>query len=164
MKKTIKNAFAQELKQEEYQCFGCSPHNEHGLKLRFTDTGENEIESIWKPEAHFEGFFKILHGGIQATLHDETAAWLVFTKCKTSGVTQSLCVNYIKHVFVTDEKIRIIARLITLKEKLAVINTKLYNSANELCSEAEVNYFIFPEAVARRKFRYPGAEAFYENE
>lgn len=161
MKIPIRNPFTTSKPEEEYQCFGCSPFNKQGLRLTFTDIGEQEIETIWKPESHFEGFFNMLHGGIQATLHDEIAGWLVFSKCGTSGVTQNLHVNYLKHVFVTDEKIRMTAILKEKEEKKAVITTRLYNSSGEICSEAEVTYFLFPEPVAKRKFHYPGAEKFY---
>lgn len=162
MKKKVKNPFAQNNKNEDYHCFGCSPFNEIGLKLSFSVLDDELIESIWKPKAHFEGFYRVLHGGIQATLHDETAAWLVFTKCKTSGVTQSLNINYLKPVYITDNQVRTTARLIQVKEKKAIISTKLFNSNNELCSEGEVTYFIFPEAIAKRKYNYPGVEAFFD--
>lgn len=162
MKKKIVNPYTIERPANDYQCFGCSPNNKLGLKLQFIDCGENEIEAFWKPEPHFEGFFKILHGGIQATLQDEIAGWLVFTKCKTSGVTQSLSINYLKPVFVTDEKLRIHAQLTRIEDKKAFIHTTLMNSNDEVCSEGEVVYFIYPEAVARRKHQYPGVDSFYQ--
>ena len=162
MKKKIINPYIKEKPVEEYQCFGCSPNNKLGLKLQFSDCGSNEIEAFWKPEPHFEGFFKILHGGIQATLQDEIAGWLVFTKCKTSGVTQSLNVKYLKPVYVTDAKLRITAQLKHMEGKYAIINTRVYNSDGEICSEGELSYYIFPEAIAKRKHQYPGADAFYD--
>ena len=33
---------------------------------------------------------------------------------------------------------------------------------NELATEAEVVYMIYPEEVARKKLDWPGAEAFYK--
>ncbi len=161
MKKRIVNPYTTERPAEEYQCFGCSPNNNLGLKLQFTDCGPNEIEAFWKPEPHFEGFFKILHGGIQATVQDEIAGWLVFTKCKTSGVTQSINIQYLKPVYVTDNELRISATLKHVEDKKAIIHTKLMNSDGEVCSEGEVVYYLFPEAVAKKKHQYPGVDAFY---
>ena len=38
----------------------------------------------------FAGFHDILHGGIQATMMDEIASWVVLVKLDTSGVTYPL--------------------------------------------------------------------------
>lgn len=164
MNKRIINPYTAIKSPDEYLCFGCSPYNKNGLKLDFFDRGENEIGCWWKPEKQFEGFHNVLHGGIQATLHDELAAWAVYTKCNTSGVTKSLKIEYLKPVFLSNGKILITATIEELTEKTARLSTKLYNAEEVLCSGGEIVYFIFPEAVARRKHMYPGVNAFYNDE
>lgn len=161
MKRKIINPFIEKHSPGEFQCFGCSPINDIGLQMTFYDTG-SQIEANWKPKKHFEGFFHVLHGGIQSTLQDEIASWVVFTKCETSGVTKELKIAYHNPVYVTDSEIRITAKLIKHEGKTAIIHTELFNSEGILCSEAEVEYFVFPEAVAKRKHGYPGVDAFYE--
>jgi uncharacterized protein (TIGR00369 family) len=52
-------------------CFGCSPHNPHGLQLRFTRTGERTVACRFTAASHLAGAPGVLHGGIQATLLDE---------------------------------------------------------------------------------------------
>jgi uncharacterized protein (TIGR00369 family) len=162
MNRKIKNPYAKLRKEEEYQCFGCSPFNERGLQLSFQECGKNKIETYWEPKSYYEGFFKILHGGIQATLQDEIAGWLIFSKCKTSGVTQSMNIRYLKPAYITDEKFRITARLIKQEEKKAIVKTELLNQKGEICSEAEVVYFLFTEEIAKRKHQYPGVETFFD--
>lgn len=156
----IRNPYTDLYTAEEYKCFGCSPSNKFGLHLTFSDCGDY-IKSIWKPTKTFEGFFQVLHGGIQSTLLDEIAGWTVFTKCKTSGVTKSMCVEYLKPVYITDETIKLTAGIIESGVKTAKIKAQLFNSKDELCTQAEVVYAIFSEAVAKRKHNYPGVDAYY---
>ncbi len=146
---------------EIYRCIGCSPHNPIGLKLEFWDDGESII-STWNPRREFEGWVEVLHGGIQATLLDEIAAWVVYTKCKTAGVTAELKVSYKRPVFTTQGEILIKGRLVAMNRRLAIIHAQLFNAENQLCAEADVKYVIFSEEVARKKYYYPGIDAFYE--
>jgi uncharacterized protein (TIGR00369 family) len=52
-------------------CFGCSPHNERGLRLRFLRLGRGEVEAPYEAPEHFCGAPNVVHGGIQAALLDE---------------------------------------------------------------------------------------------
>ena len=52
-------------------CFGCSPHNTRGLRLVWRQ-GEGEVRAFYTAESHFRGAPGVVHGGIQATLLDET--------------------------------------------------------------------------------------------
>ena len=73
-RKKLYNAYEQ---HEGYNCFGCASGNEHGLRCEFYEEGEY-ITCHWMPRPEFQGFFHVLHGGIQATLMDEIACWNVF--------------------------------------------------------------------------------------
>lgn len=150
-------------KLEGYNCFGCAPENKNGLRLVFFENGD-EIVSIWQPEKTFEGFHNVLHGGIQATLMDEIANWVVVVKTDTSGMTVEMNTKFHKAVMIENDKpITIRARLTAKEDKKAHIQTEIYNFAGELCSESKVVYFLFPPAIAARKLYYPGREAFYED-
>lgn len=146
---------------DKYQCIGCSPYNPIGIKLQFWDDGKNII-SKWKPRAEFMGWVDVLHGGIQATLLDEIAAWVVYTKCETAGVTTNLQVKYKKPVYTNRGELTIKAHLLEKNRRTAIILAQLFNNDGILCSEARVEYFIFSEKVAREKYHYPGIDAFYE--
>jgi uncharacterized protein (TIGR00369 family) len=52
-------------------CFGCSPHNEDGLRLRFVKTRSDVVETRYTAPSKFCGPEGIIHGGIQAALLDE---------------------------------------------------------------------------------------------
>lgn len=155
--KRIVNPF---VNQKGYQCFGCSPDNQNGLRLTFTEEGEF-ITSEWEPIQHFQGWNNTLHGGIQATMLDEIASWLVFVKLDTSGVTCEMEVKLKKPVKTDEGKLFLKAHLREMRRNIAVIDTWLYNNKMELCTEAVMHYFTFPQSLARNKFWYPGKEAFY---
>ena len=74
---------------EGYNCFGCAPNNESGVKMEFYEDGY-EVVSIWKPRPEYQGWLNTLHGGIQSVLLDEICGWVVVRKLQTSGVTSKM--------------------------------------------------------------------------
>jgi uncharacterized protein (TIGR00369 family) len=146
---------------EGYNCFGCSSKNHLGLQMEFFEDGEY-IMSNWTPKQHLAGYGNVLHGGIQSTILDEIASWLVYTKVKTAGVTASLNVRYKNTVFTNKGNLTVRAKLIDQNKKFATIHAELLDHENKVCSEAEVKYFLFPLEIAKRRFHYPGYEAFFE--
>lgn len=135
------------ISKEGYDCFGCSPDNPLGVKMEFYEDGD-DIVSFWKPQAHYQGWIDTLHGGIQATLIDECASWVVFRKLQTSGVTSRLEVKYKKPVMTTESQIIIRARLGELRRNVAFIHVEVFNSKGESCTEGEAVYFTFPQDKA----------------
>ncbi len=53
------------------RCFACGDRNEQGLRLVFRREGDR-ICADFTPNPHHQGFPGVLHGGIIATLLDET--------------------------------------------------------------------------------------------
>lgn len=155
--KKINNPYAS---VEGYNCFGCSPHNKIGLQLEFNEDGEY-IVSSWKPKKHLAGYGNVLHGGIQSTLLDEIASWVVYVKVKTAGVTATLHVRYKSTVFTDKGNITIRARLTDQNKRFATIHAEILDAEQKVCAEAEVKYFLFPEEIAKRRYNYPGIEKFY---
>jgi uncharacterized protein (TIGR00369 family) len=148
---------------ERNKCFGCSPSNPIGLHLHFFEEGD-EIVTEWDPEFYLQGYLNVLHGGIQATLHDEIASWTVYVKAETAGVTSKLEVSYLKAVYVNKGTITLRSRILTQEERYVTMHTQLFNAKGELCSEGRVTYFVYPQELAIRRFHYPGKEAFFEKE
>ncbi|MCL3781348.1 PaaI family thioesterase [Prolixibacteraceae bacterium JC049] len=156
----IVNAYAKMHKAEDgYRCFGCSPYNEDGLHLEFVEDGDI-VYSEWNPQKRYEGFMNVLHGGIQATLLDEIANWIICVKCNTSGVTTDLNVKYKRPVLIDGGAIRIVAELKETTRKLITVQTHIEQNG-QVCCEAEVRYRVFSEEMAKAKYMYPGADAFF---
>ena len=153
----LKNPYA--LK-EGYNCFGCSPNNPLGLKMEFFEDGE-DIVCNWEPDKGFAGFHDILHGGIQATMIDEIASWVVLVKLDTSGVTFRLNTRYKEAVRISRGGISLRASLVEVRRNIATIKVELRDGEGKLCSEGSADYFLFPRERAVSEFHYPGKDAFY---
>jgi len=146
---------------EVYQCFGCSPYNEFGLHLEFWEE-DDEIVSFWNPRPILQSYPKVLHGGIQSTLLDEIAGWVVYVKCGTVGVTAEMKVRFKKPLMIDQGEITIRAKLLEQNKRMATIQSRLINSSGIVCAEAELRFFLLSETEAREKYHYPGVEAFFE--
>lgn len=144
--KKIANPFAH---REGYRCFGCSHDNPMGLRMEFYEDGD-DIVSFWKPNPYLQGWLNVLHGGIQGTLLDEAAAWVVFRKLQAMGVTSKLELKYRKPVLTTDTQLTVRGHLASHRGSIAVIDLTLQNSAGTVCTEARATYFLFDEATARK--------------
>lgn len=142
-----------------YNCFGCSPANALGLHLEFWLDGE-QLVALWEPKKAYEGWVGILHGGIQATLMDEAAAWLVFVNLKTAGVTIELTTRFLKPAGISKGQIKIRATLLSFEKRVAKIKCSLEDGQGVVCATSDVSYYCFPETIARAKYNYPGSDAF----
>lgn len=141
-------------------CFGCSKLNPIGLKLEFF-LDDDELVSTWTPGKNYEGWHDVLHGGIQATLMDEIASYVVMILMDTTGVTYEMKTRYRKPVLISRGPITLRARLTRKEKRIAEMDVKLYDGKGTLCSESLVGYFIIPPEKARKEMRFPGKEAFF---
>ncbi len=146
---------------EGFHCYGCAPGNHHGLQMEFYEDGEFLV-SEWNPKEFLQGYGNVLHGGIQTTLMDEIASWVVYVKAKTAGVTASLEVKFRKAAYVNRGKLKIRAKLTEIDKRFAYIDAEIFDNEGDKCSEAQLRYYVFPEKTAREKLNYPGYEAFYD--
>ena len=158
--KKILNPYA---KIEGYNCFGCSPKNEQGLKMRFIEDGDYII-SDWEPTGFLQGYHNILHGGIQATLMDEIGSWFVQVKMQTAGVTSNMNIRYICPVSTVNGNIKLKAKLLKKRRNLIDVHVELLAANGKLCAQGELTYFTFPKEVAKKKFYYPDYNEFFEKD
>lgn len=142
-----------------YNCFGCAPGNQFGLRMDFYSDG-SIVWSEWNPKDHFQGYHGVLHGGVQATLMDELASWVVFVVLGTSGFTKSIQVDYLENVTVDGHPLVLRGEVATESKKEATLEVQLYQGES-LKARGLCRYAIFSEAVARKKLHYPGREAFF---
>lgn len=137
----------------EYNCFGCCPTNELGLKMEFYEDGD-DIVSTWHPTQNHQGWINTLHGGIQATLADEISSWVIFLKFQTSGVTSKMEIKYLKPINTTEDHLTLRARVKEQKRNIVFIDVDILNSADELCTKATCVFFTFPKEKAHKEFHF----------
>jgi uncharacterized protein (TIGR00369 family) len=147
-------------RRPDYHCFGCSPVHPSGLRMEFYEDGE-ELVCNWEASPDFQGFHDILHGGIQATMMDEIASWVVFTQLDTAGVTYRMSTRYRRPVHISRGTVTLRARMVKQQRNIVSIAVRLFDGEGTLCSEGTVEYFLIPRERAVREMHYPGKEAFY---
>ncbi|MGI6321012.1 MAG: PaaI family thioesterase [Bacteroidales bacterium] len=144
---------------EGYNCFGCSQTNPIGLKLDFFETDEGVLAK-WIPTPDYEGYHNVLHGGIQATILDEVGNWILPIKIGSAGVTRKMDVHYLESVYISHGELTIKAKLIEMTKNIAHVEVWIEDVDGRVKSKAFVEYFVFPEEIARKKFYFPGKEKF----
>jgi acyl-coenzyme A thioesterase PaaI-like protein len=82
------------------RCFACGKDNTHGLHLDIKKSGQDEAVTAFKVPHWCQGYERIVHGGIVATVLDELIVWAAHYagyKCVTAELTvrikTSLLVN-----------------------------------------------------------------------
>lgn len=141
------------VEMDGYNCFGCSPKNEWGVKMEFYEDGE-EIVSHWQPDGRFQGWYNTLHGGIQATLLDEICGWVITRKLQTAGVTSKMEIKYLKPVHTNEGQITLRAHISEQRRNIVIIDATLLNEAGETCTHAVCTYFAFPPEKAYRDMHF----------
>lgn len=136
------------IHKEGYDCFGCAPSNPIGLHMEFFEEGE-QIISFWRPQEHYQGWVGVLHGGIIATLIDETAGWVVTRKLQAAGMTAKLNVSYHKALMADETQITIRAQITLQRRQFAYIHVAVENAHGEVCAEGDATYCVLDEQKSR---------------
>lgn len=133
---------------EGYDCFGCAPENPLGLHMEFYEDGD-DIVSFWNPSQHYQGWRGVMHGGILATLIDETGGWVIARKLQTTGMTTSLQLHYRHAVTANDPQLTIRAHIKEQRHGMVTLEATLESSQGEVCVTAEAVYYTFDKQQAR---------------
>ena len=81
-------------------CFVCGLKNVAGLQASFYETEENTLVAVFTPQEQHQSYPGRMHGGIAATILDETIgrAIMIGNKAQVWGVTLDFSVSYKKPV------------------------------------------------------------------
>ena len=109
---------------EGYNCFGCAPNNEAGVKMEFYEDGD-EVVSIW-----------------------------VLRKLQTTGVTSKMETRYRKSVDTKDSHIVLRASIKEVKRNIVIVEAKLYNEDGEVCTESVCTYFTFSKEKSKDEMHF----------
>ena len=124
------------------KCFGCSGGNAHGLHLEFEEDGD-EVFCRWTPDARFQSWDGVLHGGIISTILDETAGWAAMRRFNRSAMTTRLDVKFMKPVRIDGGAIEARAGYVEpINGKIARFHATVRNADGDVCAEADADYYI----------------------
>lgn len=92
-------------------CMVCGVENDDGLHARFFELDSGELAGVFTPRPGHQGYPGRLHGGVAATLLDETIGRAISVRDPGAwGVTVELTVRYRKPVPL-DGEVRAVARI-----------------------------------------------------
>lgn len=115
-------------------CFVCGAHNAHGLHLRFRRRGA-EVIAEFTPQPHHAGFRGIVHGGIMATVLDETMFWAAACAMKRFCLAAELNVRFVNKVTV-GQQLLCVARLKSDRGRLWESEAELTDAAGTVYAKA----------------------------
>lgn len=80
----------------DHGCFGCGARNPVGLQLAFYRR-EDGVYADFTPGTDYEGYTRMVHGGILSTILDEAMSWAVIDSGRLA-VTARMSVDFRKPV------------------------------------------------------------------
>ncbi|MDD3324504.1 MAG: PaaI family thioesterase [Sulfurospirillaceae bacterium] len=122
-------------------CLVCGIDNPFGLKTKFYETKNKEVIAIFTPHDFLQSYPNILHGGISATILDETIGRAIMAHYgqNTFGVTVELNLKYKKPVPLNCE-LKVIGRVTNDKGRLYEGTGELILPNGEVAVTAEGRY------------------------
>ncbi len=129
-------------------CFVCGVENPVGLHLHFYQTEPGVIETTYTAPEHFQGYPGVLHGGIIATILDETSgrAFMGDPDNPRFMYTARLEIKYRKTV-PTGQPLRIVGKAIKSKKHTAEGWAGIYDQEGNLLAEATSLLVDVPKKV-----------------
>jgi acyl-coenzyme A thioesterase PaaI-like protein len=132
-----------------HNCFGCSPMNPSGLRMRFFTDGRAVYSSVRVPE-HLCGWSRIAHGGAITTILDEIMSWAAIHLLRRIALTQTMSIEFVKAVPVASLLHAEGRVLETNHRNDAVTAGTLTDAGGDICARATAKFKVFSPAVARR--------------
>ena len=131
-----------------HNCFGCGALNGHGLKLTFfIDPEGNGVWTPFTPEARFEGYAGVVHGGIISAVLDEVMAWSLY-RHEYWAVTAELTVRFRQPVVVGDAT-RAVGRIVADRGRVLDLAAELRRDRDDRpLATATATFVRVPEAQA----------------
>ena len=147
----------------DYQgCFACGARNASGLQLVFRREGD-EIVTEYTPEPSFQGFPGVAHGGIIATLLDETLNRTAVLE-KRWLMTARLEIRY-RLAAPVGRKLRVTARALTSRPRMvqAAGEVRLADEPETILADARGTFLpITEEYRAQMLAEHPELRSFFE--
>jgi uncharacterized protein (TIGR00369 family) len=140
------------------RCFGCGPANPAGLQLEFLLAEDGSVVCRATISDSFEGPQGYLHGGIIATLLDETMSKAVRARGLTA-MTRKLEVEYLRPV-PSGTPIRMEGRIVSSEGRKHWVQARILNAVgSELALGKGLFIEIKPRATEATEKKTPVADA-----
>ncbi len=132
------------------KCFVCGKENHIGLNITFK-TDEEKVYASFKPDEKYMGYENTLHGGIAASLLDETMGWSCSIKTKKMYYTAELTVRYKKHIKI-NTRLFVEAKMVKSKHLMAFAEAVLKDEEGNILASAHGKYFPIKDDEEERVY------------
>ncbi len=131
------------------ECFACGDQNPFGLHMHFYTDGKSVRSDVMVP-AHMCGWGSLVHGGIIATLLDETMSWSAIHLMKKLILTRTMEIEFVlpappNEVLRTEGWIES-----RVKNTEAIVKATLVNSENKVCARSTGRFALVGARMMRR--------------
>ena len=134
---------------DTHNCFACSPVNASGLQMKFFTDEERVYAKVTVP-AHMGGWDRIAHGGVLATILDETMGWAGIYLLEQLTLTKTMTIDFEKAVMVGEElRCEAWVQERTGKRE-AVLHAVITNADSEVCARSNGVFTMLTLALAKR--------------
>ncbi len=143
------------------QCFACGQRNPSGLQLVFREES-GEVVCEFTPDARFQGFPGVVHGGILATLLDETLNRQA-TREGRWMMTARLDIRY-RSAAPVGQTLRVVARTVSSRSRALTAEgeIRLVDDPQTIVATAEGTFLPVPLDYQRRAVeRSPELDGFF---
>lgn len=133
------------LQPNSRHCFVCGLENQHGLQLRFRETGPGEVTAEYTVPEHFQGYPGVVHGGIITAMLDEvTGRAHINSKHTRFMFTAKMEIRFRKNVPI-GQPLKIVGQIEKSKSRMASSIGKIYGPEGDLLAEAKALLVDLPE-------------------
>jgi acyl-coenzyme A thioesterase PaaI-like protein len=134
---------------DDYQCFGCSPHNPFGLGLEFSEHPEG-IVTTFRLGRGYESYPGVVHGGLLGVVCDETMGNLIVLRTGLVAFTTGMRMRYLQPILV-DDTCTCVASLGApgADGQVTSARAEIFNSGGVLVASSTATYRPVPFSTTR---------------
>jgi acyl-coenzyme A thioesterase PaaI-like protein len=126
----------------DYRCFGCSPHNTTGLRLRFTPHPDG-LQARFRLGREFESYPGVVHGGLIGVICDEVMGNLIVLARHHPAFTVSQRTRFLTPLLVGREY-HCVATLSDAAEKCPIhASAEIRDAGDLVCASSTAAYQPF---------------------
>jgi uncharacterized protein (TIGR00369 family) len=131
------------------RCFCCGPENPSGIRLRFAKDDDATVRTTFTGPDDWTGWGRILHGGFQTLLLDETTSWAAFGALgERAFLTREIKVRFLRPVHV-GIPLTITGRVTKDAGRLITVRGEIRDASGELLTEADAILVRMEEGAMR---------------
>ncbi len=132
-----------EKQYNSHMCFVCGVENPAGLHAHFYQVDDNTCVGRFLPADHHQGYPGRVHGGIVASMMDETMGRAIWGDAKTWGVTAELTIRY-RNPVPLGEMLTVVGRLTRDSRRLFEAEGELITADGTVAVVAHGKYIKIP--------------------